>query len=174
MFRVFFFSQPYTYIRFILRAITHGCRDQETYFFCEKLLRLYAIEFCNQLLPNFHCWWSGKFCSQQHLFKLLELVMYWNPCKRLVTNWRFVHQCKEAYYKIKSNWVLERRFNCRLLFWNRPGQLVRFLILVTTWLLLSGFLGVVTLKSPDGVFLSYKVFSHLSTNHRVKFNFSCV
>ena len=37
-----------------------------------------------------------------------------------VTNWRFVNQKKESYYKIKSNWVLERRFNCRLVFRDRP------------------------------------------------------
>ena len=38
----------------------------------------------------------------------------------LVTNRRFVHQGKEGYYKIKSNWVLERRFNRRLVFRDRP------------------------------------------------------
>ena len=31
-----------------------------------------------------------------------------------------MHQGKEDYYKIKSNWVLEQMFNCRLVFWNRP------------------------------------------------------
>ena len=86
------------------------------------------------------------------LFKLLELVTYWDPCKELVINWRFVHQRKEDYYKIKSNWVLEWRFNCRLIFRDKSGWLVRFLIFVIAWLLISGFLGVVTLKSPGGVF----------------------
>ena len=46
--------------------------------------------------------------------------MYWDPCKGLVTNWSFVHQRKEGYYKIKSNWVLEQRFNYRLVFRDRP------------------------------------------------------
>ena len=46
--------------------------------------------------------------------------MYWDPCKGLVTNWNFVHQRKEGYYKIKSNWVLEQRFNYRLVFRDRP------------------------------------------------------
>ena len=48
----------------------------------------------------------------------------------MVTNWRFVHQGKEGYYKIKSNWVLKRMFNYKLVFRDRPGYLVRFLILV--------------------------------------------
>jgi len=41
-------------------------------------------------------------------------------CKGLVINWKFVHQEKEGYYKIKSNWVFEQMFNCRLVFWDRP------------------------------------------------------
>ena len=44
--------------------------------------------------------------------------------------------------------------------------LVRFLILVTTWLLISGFLGVVTLITRWGFCLA-RGFPHLSTNHRV-------
>ena len=48
----------------------------------------------------------------------------------MVTIWRFVHQGKEDYYKIKSNWVLERMFNYRLVFQDKPGYLIRFLILV--------------------------------------------
>ena len=94
-------------------------------------------------------------------------------CKGLVTNWRFVHQRKEGYYKMKSNWVSERRFNCRLVFWDKLGSLVRFPILVTTWLLISGFLGVVTLKSFGGIFI-LQGFPHLSTNYRVKFIFRCI
>ena len=65
--------------------------------------------------------------SDQELNFLCEklLRLYWDPCKRvsqeLVTDWRFVHQRKEGYYKIKSNWILERKFNCRLVFWDRLG-----------------------------------------------------
>ena len=44
----------YIYIRLILKTVTHGYRDQEIYFLCEKLLRLYAIGYCNQVLPNLH------------------------------------------------------------------------------------------------------------------------
>ena len=44
----------YIYIRLILKTVTHGYRDQEIYFLCEKLLRLYAIGFCNQVLPDLH------------------------------------------------------------------------------------------------------------------------
>ena len=28
---------------------------------------------------------------------------------------------KEVYYKIKSYWVLEQKFNCRLVFWDSLG-----------------------------------------------------
>ena len=42
----------------------------------------------------------------------------WDPCKELVTNLRLVHERKEDCYKIKSNWVLEWRFNYRLVFWD--------------------------------------------------------
>ena len=80
----FLFSQPLTYIRLISRAITHGYRDQETYFLYVKLLRLYAIGFCDQVLPNLHYWWSEALYSQQQQFKLLELVTSWDPCKGLV------------------------------------------------------------------------------------------
>ena len=43
------------------------------------------------------------------------------------------------------------RFNCRLVFQDRPKGLIRFLILVTFAIDNSGFLGVITLKSPGGV-----------------------
>ena len=45
--------------------------------------------------------------------------------------------------------------------------MVRFIILVTVVLLISGFLEIVTLNSSDGVFALQKCFSHLSTNHHV-------
>ena len=31
-----------------------------------------------------------------------------------------MHQGKEGYYKIKSSWVLEQKFNCRLVFQDKP------------------------------------------------------
>ena len=60
-------------------------RWQMPYSFWKKLLRLCTLGFCNQVLPDLHCWWSEELCNQ-HLFKLLELVMYWDSCKWLVTN----------------------------------------------------------------------------------------
>ena len=121
------------------------------------------------MLSDFHYWWSEELCSQQHRSKLLELVTYWDPCKGSVTDWRFAHQRKEGYYKIKFNWVLKRKFNCKLVFWNRQRWLVRFLILViilvTALLLISGFLGVV--KITRWGFCLARGFPHLSTNHCV-------
>ena len=51
-------------------------RWPRVYFFYEKILLLYAIGFCNHVLPDFHYWWSEELCSQQQSFKLLELVTY--------------------------------------------------------------------------------------------------
>ena len=44
----------------IYKAYFKGChtqkyRDQETYILCVKLLRLYAIEFCNRMLLDLYC-----------------------------------------------------------------------------------------------------------------------
>ena len=47
----------------------------------KKLLRLCALEFCNQVLFDLHYWWSEEFCSQQYLLQVRELVTYWDPCK---------------------------------------------------------------------------------------------
>ena len=67
--------------------------------------------------------------------------------KELVIDWRFV-QNKKVCYKIRFNWVLKRRFRV----------VVRVLVLVTAWFLISGFLRVVTLNSPGGVFAMWEVF----------------
>ena len=76
LFGVSFLTTLDIYIRLVLKAVTKGYRNQEIYFLCVKLLRLYSIGFCNWVLLNFHCWWSEKLCNQQHMFKLLELVIY--------------------------------------------------------------------------------------------------
>ena len=62
---------------------SHQVRKQRprTHILCVKLLRLYALGFCNQVLSDLHCLWSEELCSQQQSFKLLELVTYWDPCK---------------------------------------------------------------------------------------------
>ena len=63
------------------------------YSFWKKLLRLYALGFCNQVLLDLHCWWSEELCSQQsssirwisHVLGAAHhwLVMYWNSCKKV-------------------------------------------------------------------------------------------
>ena len=35
-----------------------------THILCVKLLRLYTIGFCDEVLLDLHCWWSEKLCSQ--------------------------------------------------------------------------------------------------------------
>ena len=78
-----------------------------------------------------------------------------------------MHKGKEDYYKIKSNWVLERRFNCRLVFQDTPGVVGKILytcncLIIDLWILGSG-----ALNSPGGVFCLARGFSHFSTNHRI-------
>ena len=73
--------------------------------------------------------------------------------KGLVTNWRFVHQGKDGYYKIKSNWVLEQRFNSKLVFWDRPRAVSKIShtynrLIVDQWILGGG-----DLKITGGVFV---------------------
>ena len=57
---------------------SHHIRIQrpKTHILYMKILRLCALGFCNQVLPDLHCWWSEDLCSQQ-----LELVTYWDLCK---------------------------------------------------------------------------------------------
>ena len=62
------------------------------YSLWRKLLRLCALEFCNQVLLDLHCWWSEELCSQQfssswcvsHILGAVHhwLVTYWDQCKR--------------------------------------------------------------------------------------------
>ena len=75
------------------------------YSLWKKLLRLYALEFCNQVLLDLHCWWSEELCSL--LLKLVsesrtgihakELVTYWDPCNK-----------KGGVHILKSSEVLKR------------------------------------------------------------------
>ena len=52
--------------------------------------------------------------------------------------------------------------------------MVRFLILITAWLMISGFLEVVILNSPDEVFFSYKRFSPFFNKSLCWFIFHCI
>ena len=79
----FLFLHTYTYLRLILKTVTHEYRDQKTYILCVKLLRLYTIGFCNRVFPDFYCWWSEELCSQQHLIESLGLVTYLGSMQRV-------------------------------------------------------------------------------------------
>ena len=50
-------------------------------FSLKKILHFCALEFCNKVLLDLHCWWSEELCSQ-HLLQVSVLVTYWNPCKK--------------------------------------------------------------------------------------------
>ena len=61
-------------------------------FSLKKILHFCALEFCNKVLLDLHCWWSEELCSQ-HLFSswwvshvlgvvYYLLVTHWNPCKK--------------------------------------------------------------------------------------------
>ena len=89
-----------------------------------------------------------------------------DPCKRLVTIWRFVHQGKKGYYKIKSNWILKQRFNCSLLFRDRPRVVIKIpytcnCLIMVQWILESGGLKIIQLgfflfvnKSPCQIYFT--------------------
>ena len=62
----------------IYKAYFRGCHIREykknickrwpmPYSLWKKLLRLYALGFCNQVLLDLHCWWSEELCSQDLL-----------------------------------------------------------------------------------------------------------
>ena len=86
----------------------------ESYYVCTpqgfvtEYFQIFIIDEVKNFATNkiyLSCW------SQSHTQDL---------CKGSITNWKFVHQGKDGYYKIKSNWVLEQRFNSKLVFWDRP------------------------------------------------------
>ena len=62
-------------------------------FSLKKILHFCALEFCNKVLFDLHCWWSEELCSQ-HLFQVASishvlgsvhhwLVMCWDLCIEL-------------------------------------------------------------------------------------------
>ena len=63
------------------------------YSLWKKLLYLYALGFCNQVLLDLHCWWSEEICSQQsssswcvsHVLGAVHhwLITYLDPCKKV-------------------------------------------------------------------------------------------
>ena len=55
LFSFSFLTTLYIYKTY-LKVVIHGYKDQEFNFLCEKLLCLYAIGFCNQVLLDLHCW----------------------------------------------------------------------------------------------------------------------
>ena len=50
---------------------------------------------------------------------------------------------EEVFYKIMSNWRLEQKFNCKLVFWDSPGS-GKILYTYNRLFLINRFLGVVT------------------------------
>ena len=69
-----------------------------------KILLVFLCEaVANQLQQSKGC------CRVNHVLGFMQRSQSRTVirAKELVTNWRFVHQGKEDYYKIKSNWVLE-------------------------------------------------------------------
>ena len=77
----FLFSQPYSYIKLILKSHHTVKLRPRIHILCMRLLRLYALGFYNQVFPDLHRLWSKKLFNQQQSIKLLELITYWNPCK---------------------------------------------------------------------------------------------
>ena len=112
----------------------------------KKLLCLCTIGFCDQASSWFSSLgWTEEFYNQQP-----SLVGDWNcvlGSAQLISHvLGAVHQKEKLSLQNKSNWVLGQGFNCRLV------KGIGILLLVTTCCDDSGISGVVTLKSPGGVF----------------------
>ena len=90
----FLFSQPWTYIRIILRAIKgdvtwfkviiHSNCDQRqfalVYLSLKEAIVFVRQRFCNQCAPwSSSSGWIEELCSQ-HLSQVGILVTYWDPC----------------------------------------------------------------------------------------------
>ena len=91
-----------------------------THILCKKLLHLYVLGFVTKCFLIFIVYEVKNFATKNNQSSYWSLSHTRICAKELVTNWRFV-ESEEVYYTIKSNWVLERRFNCRLVFWDRLG-----------------------------------------------------
>ena len=89
-----------------------------------------------------------------------------------------IHAEEEVFYKIMSNWRLEQKFNCRLVFWDRSNS-GKILYTCNHLFLINGFLGVITWNSLGGIFFFFffffaRGFPHLSTNKCVYFIFAAL
>ena len=49
---------------------THAESDLVPYSLCKKYCDFCALGFCNQVLLDFHYWWSDEPCNQQHLLQV--------------------------------------------------------------------------------------------------------
>ena len=68
-----------------------------SYSLWKKLLCLFALGFCNQVLLDLHYWWSEELCSQ-HLPQVGEWVTYWDSCKGVSHVLGSVHQKRWRSY----------------------------------------------------------------------------
>ena len=96
----FLFSQPQTYIKFILKAVAHAesnlvtqCLILSERSYCvftpRVLLSISFLFFIVDELKNF---------AANNLFKLLKLVTYWDQCTLVSHVLRFVYQEKDCHY----------------------------------------------------------------------------
>ena len=105
----------------IYKAYFRGCHIREykenickmwpmSYFLWKKLLHLCALEFCNQVLLDLHCWWSEELRSQQsssswYVSHVLKAVHLW-----LVTDWDLcIKRVAFIYWRVQRFWS-GRRF----------------------------------------------------------------
>ena len=109
IYKAYFKSHMDTETRSFIFFVRNYCICTPQGFITKCFLIFIVDELKNFVVNNIH-----SSCQSQSHTRI---------CVRgLVTNWRFVHQGKEGYYKFKFNWVLKQRFNCRLVFLDKPGQ----------------------------------------------------
>ena len=128
--KVYFFTTLDIY-KNILKAVMYGYSDQVLNFSIRSYYVFTPLSFITKCFLIFIVDEVKNFATNNNHSSCRSQSHTGIRANELVTNQRFVHQGKEGYYKIKSKWVLEQKFNCRLVFQDRPGQLVRFIILIT-------------------------------------------
>ena len=168
----FLFSQPQTYKRIILRAVNKdtSCTSVEQslfkqivtrdrvlpqfIFLVKKLLCLCTIGFCNQGASRSSSCDKLKNFAANSLLQLVIEVAYWDPRNWLVTYWELCITRRDCHYKTSLIWYQGKGSTIG---WYK---VLGFLLLVTICFDNSGFSGVMTLNSPDGVWFCLGGFPH--------------
>ena len=119
------------YIRLILKVIKYGNINLELIYFVRSYCICTPQSFVTNCFLIFIIYEVKNFATNNNQSSCQSQSCTGIHAKELVTDWRFVRQARIV---------------------------VKFLILVIAWLLISRFLGIVILNSPGGAFALQEVF----------------